>query len=75
MQLLKKLSIKDCWNTTFNACSNHHPTRREFYTNAKLKLGLEAPEFIENEPISYKTISSKKVQKKLNYQFKHDNLL
>lgn len=75
ISIIEEVIKQNSWNTTFNACSNHHPTRREFYTNAKLKLGFEVPKFIENEPLKYKVISSEKVQKKLNYQFKYDNLV
>ena len=75
ISIIKEIINQNCWSTTFNACSNHNPTRREFYTNAKFKLGLEAPKFIENQPLKYKIISSKKVQGELNYQFKYNNLL
>jgi len=75
IEIIHEIIHKNCWNTTFNACSNHHPTRKEFYTNAKLSLGFDAPKFIDNEKLSYKIISSKKLQKELNYTFIHDNLL
>ena len=73
--IILKVIEQNYWNTTFNACSNHHPTRKEFYTNAKLKLGFDVPKFVESETLQYKIISSVKVQQSLNYQFKHDNLL
>ena len=75
IKIIHQIIQQNCWNTTFNACSNHHPTRKDFYTNAKLSLGFEAPEFEENEELSYKIISSQKLQTVLNYQFIHDNLL
>ena len=75
IKIIHQIIQQNCWNTTFNACSNHHPTRKDFYTNAKLSLGFEAPEFEENEELSYKIISSEKLQTVLNYQFIHDNLL
>jgi len=58
-----------------NACSNHHPTRREFYTIAKLSKGFKVPEFEENEDCRWKIISSDKVQRLLDYTFIHDRLL
>ncbi|CAA0170950.1 Putative enzyme of sugar metabolism YeeZ precursor [Tenacibaculum maritimum] len=73
--VIQEIINQECWNETLNACSNHHPTRREFYTNAKLKLGLEVPEFIEEAILSYKIISSEKLQRKLNYVFQYDDLL
>jgi nucleoside-diphosphate-sugar epimerase len=75
IEIIQEIIDQNCWNQTFNACSNHHPTRREFYTIAKLSSDFEVPEFEENEVYEWKIISSKKVQKVLEYTFTHDNLL
>ncbi len=75
IEIIHEIIDQNCWNQTFNACSNHHPTRREFYTIAKLSSDFEVPEFEENEVYEWKIISSKKVQKVLKYTFIHDNLL
>ena len=73
--IIHEIINQDCWNTIFNACSNDHLTRREFYTNARNSLGFEIPVFEENSQLKYKIISSKKLQKELGYQFIHDNML
>ena len=75
IEIIHEIIHQDCWNTTFNACSNDHPIRREFYTNARNSLNFEIPVFEENSQLKYKIISSKKLQKELSYQFIHDNLL
>ncbi|ARV06206.1 dTDP-glucose 4,6-dehydratase [Polaribacter sp. SA4-10] len=75
IEIIHEIIAQNCWNETFNACSNHHPTRREFYTNAKLSADFEVPEFEENEVYEWKIISSKKVQEALGYTFIHDDLL
>jgi len=75
IEIIQEIIAQDCWNETFNACSNHHPTRREFYTLAKLKNDFEAPKFEENEVYQWKIISSKKIQDVLDYTFIHDDLL
>lgn len=75
IEIIHEIIDQNCWDQTFNACSNHHPTRREFYTIAKLSSDFEVPEFEENEVYEWKIISSKKVQKVLEYTFTHDNLL
>ncbi|WP_026775152.1 NAD(P)-binding domain-containing protein [Polaribacter sp. Hel_I_88] len=75
IEIIQEIIAQDCWNRTFNACSNHHPTRREFYTLAKLSHDFEAPEFEENENYEWKIISSKKIQDVLGYTFIHDDLL
>ena len=75
IEIIHEIINQNCWSQTFNACSNHHPTRREFYTIAKLSTDCELPEFEENEVYEWKIISSKKIQETLGYVFIHDNLL
>ncbi len=75
IEIIHTIIDQNCWDQTFNACSNHHPTRREFYTIAKLSNDFELPEFEENEVYEWKIISSKKVQDVLDYTFIHDDLL
>ena len=59
----------------FNACADSHPTRRDYYTKAKLKLGLETPVFEENQPVQMKKICSDKLKSRLNFNFKYSDLL
>jgi nucleoside-diphosphate-sugar epimerase len=75
IQIIQEIIAQNCWNTILNACSNHHPTRREFYTIAKLTKGLKAPEFEEDNEYQWKIISSNKLQYLLDYTFIHDDLL
>lgn len=57
---------------TFNACSSHHPTRQEFYTQAALHAGLPSPQFV-NELGKWKVINSTNLSFILNYQFVVNN--
>ena len=75
IEIIHEIIDQNCWNQTFNACSNHHPTRREFYTLAKVSNGFEVPEFENNEVYQWKIINSNKVQEVLGYTFIHDDLL
>jgi len=75
IEIIHEIIDQNCWNETFNACSNNHPTRRDFYTVARLSANLELPEFEENQEYEWKIISSKKVQSVLDYTFIHDHLL
>ena len=63
------------WGEIFNAAADSHPTRKEFYTAASLKLGKAPAVFLENLDFSYKTISSKKIQKYFDYTFVHPDLM
>lgn len=75
INIIQEIINQNCWNQTFNACANHHPTRKEFYIKAKKSKGLEVPDFNDEEVYQWKIISSEKVQRVLNYTFIHDNLL
>ena len=75
IEIIHTIIDQNCWGQTFNACSNHHPTRREFYTIAKLSNDFEIPEFEDNDVYEWKIISSKKLQDVLDYTFIHDDLL
>ncbi len=75
IEIIHAVINQNCWNLTLNACSNHHPTRREFYKNAKQSLGFDDPIFEETDKPLYKIISSKKLQEVLSYEFIHDSLL
>lgn len=73
--IIEKLISNEYPNEVFNACSNHHPTRRSFYTYAKLSKAMTPPTFIEDREESWKIISSDKLQHQLQYTFKYDDLL
>ena len=73
--IIEEIIKQNCFGETFNACSNHHPTRKDFYENARKSKNFEPPIFEEDEVLSWKIISSEKLQKILNYQFLVDDLL
>ena len=59
----------------FNACTDSHPTKREFYTRARESLGMAPLEFGETAPGVGKLISNEKLKRVLNYEFKHPDLM
>jgi nucleoside-diphosphate-sugar epimerase len=75
INIIYEIIHQNCWNETFNACANHHPTRRDFYINARESKGFELPIFKNEEVYQWKIISSNKVQRILDYTFVHDDLL
>lgn len=58
------------WGETFNACSDKHPTRREYYEQAARKLGVKIPEFNDDALPAFKIINSEKLKSRLHYSFK-----
>lgn len=75
INIIHKIIKEDVFGELFNACADHHPTRREFYTTAKKNKGLALPNFKEDEELEWKIISSDKIKRVLNYQFKYGDLL
>lgn len=75
IEIIHEIIDQNCWEITLNACSNDHPTRRDFYINTRKSIGFDAPFFEENDKPLYKIISSKKLQQVLSYEFIHDDLL
>lgn len=75
MAIISQIIEEDIFGETFNACVNHHPTRKDYYNNAKKRLGMPAPIFDTSQPLQYKKISPAKLIARLKYQFIHDDLL
>jgi nucleoside-diphosphate-sugar epimerase len=73
--IINKIIEQNVWEETFNACSDNHPTKREFYSHARQLLGLAPPEFIAPEKQEYKIINNMKVKQTLNYAFKHPDVM
>lgn len=62
---------QNAWGHVFNACSDQHPMRKELYTKAADNLGLDAPQFEENDVESFKIVNSDLLKTTLNYTFLH----
>jgi nucleoside-diphosphate-sugar epimerase len=75
IQIISSIIKKDIFGETFNACADHHPTRKDFYTAAREKLDKPEPVFKTETELKFKKISPAKLINRLNYQFIHNNLL
>ncbi len=75
IEIMYEIITQNVFGEVFNACSNHHPTREEYYVNAREILKKEPPVFDDSLPLKYKIINSDKVQKRLNYTFIYSDLL
>ncbi|WP_207421254.1 SDR family oxidoreductase [Desertivirga brevis] len=70
IEVIYQIVKQGAWGEVFNACSDVHPTRREFYTKASLNIGLEPPQFISNAQSTFKIINSEKLKRQLDFEFK-----
>lgn len=72
--IIERIIELDIWNDTFNAVAPFHPTRKEYYTQKAVELGLPLPGFTEATTSFGKIIQSNKVESELHYQFQNTNL-
>ncbi len=69
-EILKQVQNDKIWNETFNAVAPNHPTRKAYYTQKAIELNLSKPEFNETESSIGKFVSSEKLIKVMQYNFK-----
>jgi nucleoside-diphosphate-sugar epimerase len=67
--IIEGIIAQELWGEIFNACSDLHPPKKDFYTKAVEKLSLIPPEFTA-KPEGFKIINSQKIKGMLNYSFK-----
>ncbi len=73
--IIERILEKEIWGEVYNACTDSHPKRRDFYSHEMMKLGRKEPTFDEETPSQYKIISNEKLKKQLNYNFKYPDLM
>lgn len=69
MAIISEITEQDCWGETFNAVSPMHPTKIDYYSKKALELNLPAPQFTSEKTMSYKIVSSAKLEHLLKYTF------
>ena len=75
VNIIGQIVEQDVWGEVFNASADTHPTKREFYSQAKKSLGQQPPRFAEPESLSYKVVGNQKVKRVLNYELVHADLM
>lgn len=71
IQIIYQIIKKKAWGEIFNACTDKHPSRRDYYTEQAKLIGLEPPVFDETVQVDFKIISNNKLKKMLKYKFKY----
>jgi nucleoside-diphosphate-sugar epimerase len=60
-------------NEVFNAVSDGHPPKREFYQTAAEHYRLPKPEFEKDSRTDYRVVSNQKLKETLNFEFSYPN--
>jgi len=74
VNIISQIIEQNVWGEVFNACAGTHPTKRNFYGQAKQCLDLPPPNFVESTVAEYKIVSNQKVRRVLEYKFIYDDL-
>ena len=73
--IIKTIIELQAWGEVFNACADHHPTRKEFYSRASVAMKLEAPQFFDSDVSRNKIVGCDKLKTELKYQFIYSDLI
>jgi nucleoside-diphosphate-sugar epimerase len=69
--LIVQLIAQQKWGEVYNGCADEHPLRRDYYTRAAEKIGLQPPHFAQGEPMAFKIVSNEKSKKDLGYTYQY----
>ena len=75
IKIIKQIIKQNVWGETFNACSDTHPLKKDFYPVAAKMVGLEIPQLDLGTDISFKIVDNQKVKRELQLQLDYPDLL
>lgn len=73
VNIISRIISQDIRNEVFNAVSDGHPPRQEFYLSAAAHFGMDKPEFQTDSRQDYRIVSNNKLKEFLDYRFKYPN--
>lgn len=73
ISIISRIIEKDVFPDILNACSDQHPSRKEFYSAMAKKNNWQIPEFSDGLQKPYKIVSNQKLKEVLTYQFIYPN--
>lgn len=76
VEIVKRVIVQGAFGEVFNACSDEHPLRKDFYTEASKALNLPEPKFVA-ETADWKIIDNSKSKEVLGmeYQFSDPSMI
>ena len=75
INILDRIVTNDHWGETFNACTDSHPSKREFYSQAAKMMGAPLPDFEDSDDRTFKIIDNLKLKRLLGYKLLHPDLM
>ncbi len=71
IELITAVIEKDFFGEIINGCSDHHPTRKDFYEKAAFALSIDPPSFDYSQPSIQKIIDNQKSKDKLGMVYRN----
>lgn len=75
IQIILQIIEQDAWGTVFNACSDTHPLKKDFYPVAAKSIGLEAAKIEIGTDSDFKIVDNQKIKRQLQVKLNYPNLL
>lgn len=75
LKIITEIIKQNVWGVVFNACSDTHPLKKDFYPLAATAIGLEAAEVEPNTDGAFKIVDNQKVKQELQLELSYPNLL
>lgn len=75
INILMEIINQDVRGEIFNAVSDGHPPKNQYYKIIAEQAGLEPPSFLPDSGTNYKIVSNRKLKTKLGYRFTYPNPL
>ena len=75
LNIICKIINEDIWSEDFNACSDYHPNKQEFYSYAAQSLGVTSAKCEIGTTPAFKIIDNAKVKNRLNYEFVYPDVM
>ena len=70
VEILTEIVKQDAFGFIFNAVIPSHPTKKEYYTQKAIELGLTPPHYSEDLAIDYKQVDSDNISSILSYTYR-----
>lgn len=75
IEIIRRIIERGVWGEVFSGCSDTHPLKREFYSQAASSIDAPQPVFAESEQLAFKIISNDKIKSSLQLLLKYPDMM